>query len=230
MRATVIMNIRDDKPEHFTKAINSYISQNCDIVISTVEGDPCINILKGLKIVTLKNPPERSPVGAYLQLNNALKEINNEWWCYASSNDVSYPNKIEQEINTCLEQGKRVCYSAYDTVDEVGRFLGTRESHKFNVNKLLRGCNINDCAMIHSSLNKYLPFNLDHKNYGYWDFWLTVYENEGDVFAYNPIPTWSYTLSRNSMHIKRRENPELVKQYKLDEENMLNKHRLRING
>ena len=225
MRATVIMNIREEQPEHIIKAVESYASQNCDIIISTVEGDPCIEMLKGLKIVTLNNPPERSPVGAYLQLNNALEYISNEWWCYASSNDISYPNKIETEISTCLEQGKKICYSSFDTMDEQGQLNGRREMHDFDISQLLRGCYINDCSMINASLNKYLPFKIQHKNYGYWNLWLTAYKNEGNIFAYNPVPTWRYRLSSNSMHIKRQRDPKLMREFEADKNIMLNEHR-----
>ena len=227
MKATVIMNIRDEKPQHFMAAVESYAKQNCDIVISTVEGDPCINRLRGLKIVTLDNPPKRSPIGAYLQLNNALEHIDNEYWCYASSNDVAYPHKIEKEISTLLKHKKKICYSAYDTMTENGRFIATREMHNFNAPKLFRACYISDCAMIHTSLNKYLPFDIKHKNYGYWNFWLTVYRNEGNVFAYNEVPTWSYRLSSNSMHIKRKQDPKLMAEYEADKNRMLNENKLK---
>lgn len=228
MKATVIMNIREEQPEHFMAAVESYVNQRCDLIISTVEGDPCIDMLKGLKIVKLKNPPERSPIGAYLQLNNAIKHIENEWWCYASSNDIAYPNKIEQEIYTCMKAGKKICYSAIDTMNEEGVKNGTREMHDFDINRLLKHCYISDCSMINSSLNKYLPFEVRHKNYAYWNFWLKVYENEGNVFAYNPIPTWCYRLSMNSMHIKRKRNPELMAAYERDKNLMLNEHKERI--
>jgi len=218
------MNIRDEKPEHFMAAVESYAKQNCEIIVSTVPNDLCIKMLRGVKIVTLDNAPERSPLGAYLQLNNALKHINTDWWCYASSNDIAYPHKIETEIVTCLEQDAKICYSAYDTMTEHGRFIATREMHRFDANKLYHACYISDCAMIHSSLNKYLPFDLRYKNYGYWNFWLTVYENEGNVFAYNHLPTWSYRLSENSMHIKRMKNPKLVAEYEQLKNEMLKEH------
>ena len=224
MRATVIMNIRDEQPQHFMKAVESYASQNCDIVISTVENDPCIEALKGLKIVKLKNPPERSPIGAYLQLNNALEHINNNWWCYASSNDIAYPNKIETEVSACLENGAKVCYSAFDTMNEIGELNGRRGMHDFDIFQLMRGCYISDCSMIHASLNKYLPFELKHKNYAYWNLWLTIYENEGNVFTYNPVPTWCYRLSLNSMHIKRKKNPQLMAEFEADKNRMLDEH------
>jgi len=228
MKATVIMNIRDEQPQHFMKAVKSYVNQNCELIISTVPNDPCIDMLKGLKIVTLDNPPERSPIGAYLQLNNALKHIKTDWWCYASSNDIAYPHKIEREITHCIVNRKKICYSAFDLMDERGRYMGSREMHNFDIRKLLRQCYISDCSMIHTSLNKYLPFDLRYKNYGYWNFWLTVYEKEGNVFTYNHVPTWSYRISENSMHIKRMRNPKLMAEYEQDKHRMLNKHKERI--
>ncbi len=41
-----------------------------------------------------------------------------------------------------------------------------------------------------------------------YDFWLRVYEAEGDVFVYNPEPTFYYRQTDDSKHIKRKKNRE----------------------
>jgi hypothetical protein len=74
-------------------------------------------------------------------------------------------------------------------------------------------------------LKKYAPFSEKWGNFAYWDLWLRIYQGEGDVFIYNPQPTWNYCLSPNSLHIKRqKETPEFMKQYNEQKFCMLTSH------
>ena len=72
-------------------------------------------------------------------LNKATSMIKNDWFCYASSNDVALPGKLKKEIEMCKKNNKFVCYSDYNVTDIN---LKTMKKHKFpsfNYNLLLKG-------------------------------------------------------------------------------------------
>lgn len=231
MKASVIMNVCEEKEFDMARAIDSYLSQDVQLIVSTLENDKCISFIKRnypqieLVITKKKDHPGRSPQGSFTQLNNALPLIKTDWFCFASSNDTALFNKISLEISACERTGKKICYSAFHTTDENMNNTGTRFFHDYDFQRHKRGNFVSDCALMHRSIvEKYLPFKLELNNYAYWDLWLRVYEGEGNVFVYNPIPTWNYRISENSMHIKRRSDPEQMAKYKQDELRMLKLH------
>ena len=57
----------------------------------------------------------------------ATKYIKNDWWCYMSGNDVALPNKLKDEISLCESENKKICYSAYNVVDENLNFIRTNQ-------------------------------------------------------------------------------------------------------
>jgi len=191
---SVIINTINENPEKLKKAIDSYASQDTEIIISTVKGDPSLKY--GYKTVV-------SEKGIYKQLNNAVKEITGDYFCYASGNDISMPDKIKREVNILKETGKKVCYSAFYRVEN--NVKKTMFFHDYDFKKHLAGNFVSDCSMIETELlRKYLPFNERWENDAFYDFWLRVYKGEGNVFVYNPVPTWVYIIDQNSLHKTRK--------------------------
>jgi len=193
---TVIINTINENPESLKKAIASYACQETEIIISTVRGDPSLKW--GYKKVI-------SERGIYKQLNNAVKKITGEYFCYASGNDLAMPYKIKTEVDILKKTGKKVCYSAF--FREENNVRKTAGFHNYNFKKHLAGNFVSDCSMIETKLlRKYLPFNLRWENDAFYDFWLRIYKGEGNVFVYNPKPTWVYIIDKNSLHKTRRRN------------------------
>lgn len=233
---SVIMNTINEKPELLKRAIDSYLMQkNCELILSTVEDDPSISLISNrnpnVKIVTIPREGHpyftkgKLPRGSFLQLNNGLKHITGDWYTFASSNDYSYPNKLMLEVAHCKAYKKEVCYSAYDYEYENGK-KSTQLFHKYNWDKHSRSNFVADCSLISRRLvDRYLPFNTDLNNYAYWDLWLRIRKIEGDVFCYNPTPTWAYIQDRDSMHVKRSKDPVKKQQAIIDRERMLSLHR-----
>ena len=222
-KCSVIINTYKDNLENLRWAIESYLTQkNIDVqlILSTVKGDNSIQLAKEYKEIDLCISEQP---GIYPQLNKALTYIKHEWFAYASGNDEAYQTKLYDEISLCKKHKKLVCYSAFDiTFDGIVR---TRYFHNYSHKKHLEGNFISDCALIHKDLiKKYGPFKLEWGNYAFYDFWLRVYEGEGNVFVYNPEPTWNYIVSNNSLHIKRKKNPELTKKYESLKQKMIESH------
>jgi ribosomal protein L24E len=151
--------------------------------------------------------------------------VKTDWFSYASGNDVAAPTKMINEIECCLKNGKKICYSNFYHTDKDLKVTRTTDFYKYDYKVHLKGNFVNDCATIHKSiLDKYMPFDITWKNHAYWDFWLRVYEGEGDVFCFNPNPEWYYRVSKNSKHIQRSRNPEKIKQNKKMKYKMLQSH------
>lgn len=221
---TVIINTVNEVPERLEAAFNNYLYQTLDVgihyILSTVEGDPSIEYNKkfGFEVVT-------SPKGIYSQLNNAVKHVETDWWCYASGNDIAELNKIRSEIDLCKKLNKKVCYSDYTKVSPTGERTVVKFP-EYNFQKHLKGNFVNDCSMIHKSLLKHTPFQFEKwGNLSHWDFWLRIYKAEGNVFCHNPNPAWDYIQHENSQHILR--TPEQEKQMQLLRNKLYHEHRTR---
>jgi len=165
-----------------------------------------------MKIIVNNKP------GIYYQLNNAIKHITGQWYCYASSNDVALENKLYHEVSTLIRTGKKICYSSFIKCDSDLNRHKTHRSKPYNLQAHYSGNFVNDCAMISVDiLMKYYPFNGSLKNHGYHDFWLRVAQGEGpQVFIHSTKETWLYRINSDSQHIRRRENPALIKQNQQD--------------
>lgn len=224
-RVTVLINTINEKSERLEKAIESYLNQDgveVEILISTIVDDVSIEIGNRMGCKVIINGRK----GIYEQLNNAVKFIDTEWWCYASGHDLAYPNKLISEVECCIKNNKKVCYSNYElSYPEGGDTAVT--FFDYDHTKHLQGNFVNDCAMINTEMSrKYFPFN--HEQWGndsFYDFWLRVYEGEGNIFCWNNIVTWKYIQFDDSKHIIRRKNEEELAKYHELRKRMLDSHK-----
>ncbi len=227
---TVIFNTVNEDSATLIKAIKSYIDQDCQLIISTVEGDKCLDYVKAtfpsveIAILPLKDHPGKSPQGSFIQLNNALKLMKGDWFCFASGNDYADPNKLKDEVYYCITNNREVCYSSFYKVFPDGkRSLVPLRPYDYNLH--LKGNFVSDCALMSKRLvDKYLPFRTELNNYAYWDLWLRIYEGEGNTFVHNPSPTWHYVQRDSDMHIQRQKSTEQILQARKDRDRMLKLH------
>lgn len=238
MKVSVIMNTVNEKRNFLDLAIESYLQQKgCEIelIISTLEDDPNIQYIKQkfpeCIIITMPkkgHPMEhglKRPIGSFMQLNNALPHITGDWFCFASSNDVACTNKFELEIKRCKDTGKEVCYSSYDFVTASGRKIATETFPEYNYEQHLKRNFVADCSLISRRIvDKYLPFNVELNNMAYWDLWLRVHKEEGNVFCYNPITSWDYRQDSEAMHVSRKRDPIRLQEEKRSRIKMLALH------
>ena len=227
--ATVLINTVDEVQERLKTAIQSYKNQTgvkMQILVSTIKNDPAIVIAHEMGVECIVNPEK----GIYKQLNNAMHYIKSDWWSFASGNDTAEPEKMINEINMCLNNNKKVCYSNfiqhYPDRKEVS-FYSAEKFSPYSYMLHLTGNFVNDCSMQHVSLiEKYAPFRYEEfGNDSMWDFWLRVAEGEGEhVFIYNPERTWTYHIYDSSKHIVRQKNPEELQRYAEIRHKMLNTH------
>lgn len=209
MNATVIINTYNNPVHILQQAIESYVSQknitNLQIIISTVAGDSSIALAKQYNLDLSVCP---SP-GIYKQLNYALQFIKNDWFCYASGNDVACDTKIYDEIQCCINNSKQICYSNFYITNEHLKIVKIKNCGPYDIKRHLKGNFVSDCSLIHKDIiNQFTPFNYEQwGNHAYYDLWLRVYKARGNVFCYNDKPEWYYKLYDDSQHIKRQQNP-----------------------
>jgi hypothetical protein len=219
---SVLMNTYQESKDNLIRSINNVFKQrNVDIelIISTVEDDPSIEIIKKyypkskqikLCISSKAEHPGRGPNGIYYQINKALNLVTKRWFTYISSNDAFNNDKFYREISMCVMFRKKVCYSNFykckNTIaNKKVYYKSAPHLTNYNYNKHKNGNYVNDCAVIETELlNKLKPFNYPlYGNTAYWDFWLRVYENYGDQFIYLHTPTWYYIVTNASQHLNR---------------------------
>ena len=214
---TVIINSYNEKENLFKRALTSVLqAQPTQVIVSTVKGDRCIGWVEpGVEVVVSDKP------GIFSQIEAAAKLVTGKYVCYCSSNDVMLNYKLKTESGILEKTGKKVCYSAF-FVQHQGR-QAVRRFRDYDYKSHLKGSYVSDCAMIETEIfKKYLPFRFG--NQGYWDLFLRIYEGEGDVFTYNPHPTWIYDITGDSRHQRRKRSPEMV-QRNLQEKEMVIKAR-----
>ena len=220
---TVLVNSYRETEQRFRKAIKSILANtdiDIQIIVSTVTNDPCIPWAReyGANLVINAQP------GIYSQINNALPLIRGMYMCYASSNDYMMPHKLHMERKILTETGKKVCYSSY-LVEGINGKVKVRNFFDYDYSRHLKTNFVSDCAMVHTpTLLKYTPFELQYKNHAYYHLWLTIFEQEGDVFFYNPTPTWRYIITADSQHYQRKHNEQKRLQNEADRQFMLQKH------
>jgi hypothetical protein len=209
-KVTVIVNSYNESETLFRRSLNSIQNnKNIDlqIILSTVKNDLCVEWAKDYNIdVVINEQP-----GIFQQINNTIKHIKGDYVTYSSSNDVMCDYKFKLESDILKRTNKMVCYSAYNKFNINGEKKVQAFPH-YDFNTHLKGNYVSDCAMVKSeTFFKYTPFIINFGNHAYYDFWLRIFSGEGNVFVYNPIPTWEYLITENSSHFKRSKN-ELKKQ------------------
>lgn len=226
MRSTVIINTINEEKDVLIRSVESYINQFDQVIISTIEGDTSIGLFHEVEyaVVAKSEHVGKSASGAYQQLNNALKFFKTDFLCYASGNDYAEPDKAAIEIDCLRSSGNKVCNSAFYVVKDGVKTYQPLHNYDYNIH--LKNNFISDCSMISRDMvEKYLPYNIHYKNYAHWDSWLRMFKGEGDIFHYNPLPTWNYMHNENDMSKARMRDPEKIRQNLADRETMLNDHR-----
>lgn len=225
MNVSVVMNTYNESPNYLKAAINSYITQknvNVQLIVSTVEGDSSITLIPKwygnkvqLCISTKQEHPGRGTNGVYYQLNKAMELVTGDWFCYASSNDVAIKGKLYTEVTACTKYKKDVCYSNFLMTQHDLSKPQLKKFPSFNFFNLLKGNFISDCSMIRTStIKKFLPFDDTYENCGFWDCWLRMYAELGNVFVHSGKPAFMYRRNKQSLQKERKtRTPLALKKY-----------------
>lgn len=235
--ATVILNTYRAKQGWLKDAVESYQNQTnaqADILISTVEGDPSLQTLRGSKNVRFCVSPE---AGIYRQLNLALTMIDCPYFCYAADDDIALPHKLSSEIKLLkAHKTTKVVSSSYVKTNEALRLTTTFKCPKhYDLADHLERNFVTDCAMIETSLlDKYDQgisehFDMSIGNFAHWDFWIRValygVSLGEELITFNDDPTWLYRQHSKAQHIVRSRDEEKKKRNQAERIRFLYKHK-----
>lgn len=227
---TIVVVTRGNNPDFTKAAIDSCIAQidvTSQIIVSTVVGDPSVDIARklGVELAIDHNPRAHSVRQAFRQLNRALTIIKGEWFASISGNDVWLPTKSIDEIRTCIESKKKVCYSDFLYADMNLSITGTAKFYPFDYAKLLKGNFVcDDSTAEWDLLRRFMPYKEEFNNYAWWDLWLRIAKLEPNTFAYNPKPEWMYRLGPNSRHARKKADKQMQMADMADKFKMLKSH------
>ena len=214
-KISIIINSYNPKKNQLLRSINSCLTQiNVDvtIIVSTIENDPTIDIVKKLNnpkiklVISLKSQhPGKGAKGIYYQLNKALKQVKTRYVSYFSSNDRMLKTKSINEIIRINKKNSIFCFSSYNTFYIKDKICYKKIRYNFkekNMNclNLLETNFINDCATIDlSKLKKPLVFNYNkYENLCYYNLWLSLlYEYGNSCMSYNNNVEWEYLRDIN---------------------------------
>lgn len=213
-----------------------------EVILVMVSNDPLIEIGKAwaktinsqakmtsVKFVKVRQDehPGRSPQGSFFQINEGLKHATKPWIRWFSGDDELFPRANIMAIEALERSGKLVVYSDYlihwedreDLQDEVAKFFPySREIHQ-------RTNFIGDVSVWSRDLIDYTPFRWETwGNYSFWDFWLRIYEDKGDVFHHLPEVSWKYIKRNDSTHVMRHRNVTERQEYGEQRKKLLKAH------
>ena len=208
---SVVLNSINERADYFDLGVRSVLNQEgveVQLILSTIENDVSIERIKDYKgdidVVTMpaNEHPGHSPLGSFMQLNNAMKALEGDYYTFAAANDIMETFKCKQETDL-LGKTRKVCYSGYYEMDANGNINGGQGFYAYHPVKHRTLNFVADCSMVEvETLLKYMPFRTQFHNYAYWDLWLRIYKDLGNVFVYNPNSTWRYRQNAEAMHVR----------------------------
>ena len=202
---TIIINSYKPDKTDFLKSIQGCLNQifvNITIIVSTVENDPTIEFVNELNnpnvklvISKLSEHPGKGPKGIFFQLNKALREVKTKYFSYFSSNDIIYPSKSYNEIETIKNNESIFCFSRYNSIFPNKKVPFNFSESNMNIDNLMKSNFINDCATIDlSKLSEPLEFNYEkYGNCSYWHLWIKLINKHGiQCMSFNDKIEWDY--------------------------------------
>ena len=154
---TIVLNSYQEDKEKFQLAYGSLLKLEGEhqIILSTVEGDACINWVDCETVTVPKQ--EKSPSGSFKQLNNALPHIKGTHFWFASSNDFYLAEKTKKE----LEVEKPITYSYFQPYRNMMVPLKVPDLGTYEIERHLAGNFVPDFALVEKwLLDKYGSFDL----------------------------------------------------------------------
>ncbi len=133
------------------EAIESCLSQTYSnielIIIDDGSNDQGISIIESFNDHRIKLIKNQNNIGQSFSRNRAIKESSGEFIAIMDSDDIAYPDRIENQINFLLNSNVDICFSHVDVIDSFGNITGVKTITQ-NVN-LLKAQLLFYCPLIH---------------------------------------------------------------------------------
>ena len=143
------------------------------IIIDDYSSDISINIIekyikKDNRIKLLKLEKNVGP--AYAR-NIGIKEAKGKYISFLDSDDIWYPNKLEEQIKFMQKNDLSLTYSSYETIDENNLKINIRfVKEKISYKDMLKSNHIGNLTGIYDceKIGKYYMDNVGHEDYTLW--------------------------------------------------------------
>lgn len=130
------------------ETIESVIAQTYDdwelLIVDDCSSDCSVEIVKGYceKDDRIKLYRHETNKGGAAARNLALREASGRWVAFLDSDDLWLPQKLEKQLRFMIDNNYRFCYTAYEQIDEEGRYSGVLVTgpKKVTERKMLRYC------------------------------------------------------------------------------------------
>ena len=133
------------------EAIESCLNQTYTnfelIIIDDGSKDQSLSIIESFYDPRIKVIKNQTNKGQSYSRNKAIKESNGDFIAIMDSDDIAYPDRIEEQINFLLNFNFDICFSYVDVIDSFGNITGVKTITQ-NEN-LLRAQLLFYCPLIH---------------------------------------------------------------------------------
>jgi glycosyltransferase involved in cell wall biosynthesis len=122
-------------------------------------------IQKDSRITYIKNEKN---LGVAQSRNKAIKKAKGQYIAFLDADDIWLTQKLEKQLYFMQEKNVLMSYTAYDTLDEQGKYIGSfRVKNKISYDDLLKTSSIGTLTMMYDAkiLGKFYFEILGHEDY-----------------------------------------------------------------
>lgn len=141
------------------------------IIINDNSSDATLSIITNFchdkRILVINN---ENNMGVAQSRNRGLEMASGEIIAFLDSDDIWYPNKLEEQYN-CFLSGHKIVCSYYDVIDSEGDIIGTRHAPTLvTFEKMLKSNFIGNLTGAYASsfFGKCYQKNIGHEDYIMW--------------------------------------------------------------
>ncbi|XJZ28217.1 glycosyltransferase [Bacillota bacterium Lsc_1132] len=142
---------------------------------------------------------KKSNGGTASALNDGIRNATGEYFCWLSSDDRFFPEKIEKQLAFMEQRNAAASYSAFTIISAQGKIISEPIGHTFRnklsfLKRMRGGCPINGCTVmlkisVFAKLGYFderLPFTHDY------DFWLRLIQHYDFHFLPEPLTEYRH--------------------------------------
>lgn len=167
------------------------------IIINNNSSDATLSIITNFchdkRILVINN---ENNMGVAQSRNRGLEMASGEIIAFLDSDDIWYPNKLEEQYN-CFLSGHKIVCSYYDVIDSEGDIIGTRHAPTLvTFEKMLKSNFIGNLTGAYASsfFGKCYQKNIGHEDY---IMWLELVKKQPAYCIGNKLA--AYRISNNSL-------------------------------